>query len=352
MGGSEYQIKCLLESNLLQDFFEIYLLCRRSAATHKTDGYHIVQIAKPYALQRYAHFVDTPFLLNRLKQISPEVIYQNIGTSYAGIASYYARKTGCKMVLHIASDNNITPYEAKISVTSLIRFIEKKLFDYAIFNTSKLIAQTNNQMQTIKKYYNRSVDKVIYNFQPLPEETEDKQSPIKVVWVANFKHLKQPEIFIRLAKDISEELNDIEFVMAGRPSDDKKWQISLEKEISQIPKLRYLGEKTNGEINQLLSKSHIFVNTSQYEGFSNTFIQAWMRRVPVVSLNSNPDELLNSMQMGFSSKGNYEQLRNDVLNLIKNNSLRENMGKNALSYSVKNFSMENAKCIIAMLRSH
>ena len=31
------------------------------------------------------------------------------------------------------------------------------------------------------------------------------------------------------------------------------------------------------------------VNTSDYEGFSNTFIQAWMRRVPIASLHVDPD---------------------------------------------------------------
>jgi glycosyltransferase involved in cell wall biosynthesis len=349
MGGSEYQIKCLLESNLPQDFFDISILCKRTAIGYKPNGYNIVQIAKPNALQYYAHFVDALYLWNNLKHISPNVIYQNIGTSYAGVASYYARKSGCKMVLHIASDNNIVPYSANITLKSLIPYIEKKAFDYAIYNSAKLITQTKNQKQTIEKYYRRSADAVIYNFQPYPQEEIKKHLPVKVVWIANFKRLKQPEIFIRLAKTISKKIDDIEFIMVGRPCPDEKWQFSLEKDISETANLKYMGEKKNREINELLAKSHILVNTSRYEGFSNTFIQAWMRGLPVVSLNSNPDELLNGEQMGYSCRGSFEQLCSDVVQLINNDALREKMGNDAREYSLKNFTMKNVSKILSIL---
>jgi glycosyltransferase involved in cell wall biosynthesis len=351
MGGSEFQINCLMQSQLLNNSFEIYLLCKRFHVEYKPDGYNLVSIVKPHGLQQYAHFIDAPFLINKLKKIAPDVIYQNIGTSYAGISTYFAKNTGSKMVLHIASDNNIIPFKGKKRFKSIIPYIEKKTFDYAIRHADKIIAQTNNQKKLIQRHYYRTVDEIIYNFHPLPsDEPNNKQMPVKVVWIANFKQLKQPEMFIRLANDISKKSPANEFVMIGKPSYNVQWQNLLENQIKHIPNLTYIGGKTNKEINQILAKSHILVNTSLYEGFSNTFIQAWMRCVPVVSLNSNPDGFLDGEKMGFVSNS-YEQLCKDVSLMVENHRLREKMGREAQEFALRKFSMENAKKVINLLES-
>jgi glycosyltransferase involved in cell wall biosynthesis len=183
----------------------------------------------------------------------------------------------------------------------------------------------------------------------MPKETLDKRPPVKIVWIANFKYLKQPEIFIRLAKDISKLSYNCEFIMIGSPSFDLQWQYSLEKQIGLLQKLIYIGEKTNDEVNQILAESHILVNTSRYEGLPNTFIQAWMRGVPVISLNSNPDGLLKGSKMGLKS-GCYEQLRNDVSLLIENERLRNKLGKEAREFALKKFTMKNAEAVVRVFR--
>ena len=55
---------------------------------------------------------------------------------------------------------------------------------------------------------------------------------------------------------------------------------------------------THEDVNKLLERSHLLVNTSKWEGFSNTFIQAWMRSVPVMTLGVNPDGLLDNSYLG------------------------------------------------------
>lgn len=349
MGGSEYQIKCLMESGALNGMFDTSIVSRRLSNGYTPNGYRLVSIVKPFALQRFGLVFDAPFLYRKLKELAPDVIYQGIGTSYAGIATYYARKAGCKMVLRIASDSDVVPFQGKIRAKSLIPYIEKKAYEYAIRNARNIISQTYVQKRLLRLNYGRQVDAVIRNFQPIPKEKIDKCPPVKVLWVANFKRLKQPDMFIRLAKDLSEAKLPAEFIMIGRPELDNQWQRSLEEMIDGTPNLTYLGGRTIDEVNQVFAKSHILVNTSQYEGFSNTFIQAWMRCVPVVSLNSNPDGLLDAKNLGLIS-GSYRQLCNDVKRLIIDETLRQRMGQGAYAYAMNHFSMENVKQVLDIIR--
>ncbi|WP_430404412.1 glycosyltransferase [Fluviicola sp.] len=103
----------------------------------------------------------------------------------------------------------------------------------------------------------------------------------------------------------------------------------LQKAADHIPNFHYLGEIPNSEVNKQLSQSHILVNTSQYEGFSNTFVQAWMRKVVVVSLNSNPDGLLTDKEIGFVS-GNPDELEKTIGDLVDNRDTIEKIGKRPL----------------------
>jgi glycosyltransferase involved in cell wall biosynthesis len=134
--------------------------------------------------------------------------------------------------------------------------------------------------------------------------------------------------------------------MIGAPNTgNSKWQINFGETISNIKNLKYLGEKSQKEVNRILSKSHILVNTSKEEGFSNTFIQAWMRQVPVISLNCDPDDVLKKENLGFHS-GTLKRLINDIRFLVENDDYRQKIGKRAMIYAKNNHSMKNAKKII------
>jgi hypothetical protein len=69
---------------------------------------------------------------------------------------------------------------------------------------------------------------------------------------------------------------------------------SLLSQIRRMENLDLLGEVPLEEVNAQLAAGHLFVNTSKTEGFPNTFIQAWMRRVPTLSLDVDPDGILRS----------------------------------------------------------
>lgn len=352
MGGSEYQISLLLNHSNFRNFFDTYILSRRISEHFKNNcQYDLSLIVQPFYLQKYTHVFDSFHLYKKLKDINPDVIYQNVGTSYAGIACYYAKKYNKKMILHLSNDVLIQSIEKITNFKGILFQIEKKFYEYAIYRSSSIIAQTHCQKSIINNNYKKDVDAVVYNFHPYPEEKLNKCSPIKVVWVANFKPAKQPDIFIKLAEDLNEKNIYIRYIMIGRESFDIDWQAHLDERIERNIQLNYIGEQTNEAINSILADSHIFVSTSLYEGFANTFIQAWLRGLPVISLHANPDNLLCDNKIGFHCNGSYDLLLHNVKLLITNSQLREDMGDAARKYALEHFSMKNADKVIEIMKS-
>jgi len=278
-------------------------------------------------------------MLRTLKNIKPDIIYQRVGMAYTGIAAYYARKNNCKMLWHIASEDDLKPYWfVWKGIIRPFHYIDKKFKEYGIKNSKYIIGQVKYQNELLKKKYGKECDLTVPNFHPVPKNEIRKENPVKVVWIANFKKGKQPEIFIKLAEEFK-DYKDVKFTMIGRPG-KKSWQAELESKIDLLNNLEYFGEKPIGKVNRILCESHIFVNTSRRnEGFPNTFIQAWMRRVPVVSLNVDPDDILVREGIGFHSK-NIENMVNDLKNLISNRDLREEMGERAQKYAFENLTVE------------
>ena len=156
-----------------------------------------------------------------------------------------------------------------------------------------------------------------------------------VVWVANIKPAKNPELFIKLAKHF-QRLN-IDFLMVGNIQSSKYHTLLKDSELPS--NFHYLGAKHNYEINGILRSSFFLVHTCQPEGFPNVFIQAWMQGRPTVSLYYDPDRMIQKNHLGRLS-GSFEQFVHDTEELIENVPLREKMGNLAKIYAEAHFSPE------------
>lgn len=343
-GGSEYQIECLIDSLAAERRYEIFYLARSVAPSCSPAGYRIVRIGTRNRAPRFGYAMDAVPLYRALRSLRPQVIYQRVACGYTGVCAWYARRSGARLIWHVAHDTDVMLERLDPGRNPVRRFLETASIEYAIRNADHIVTQTEHQAQLLQENYARKADGVVRNFQPSPTEEIDKSGPPTVLWVANFKRWKQPELFVALANELR-DLNAVRFVMVGASASGSgtvDWNEALMAQIRQAKNLDYLGPLPQAEINQLFARAHIFVNTSKWEGFPNTFIQAWMREVAVVSLTVDPDHVLAQGKMGIAAD-TPQALASAVRCLITDPARRADYGKRARRYAMREHSLENIK---------
>lgn len=157
-----------------------------------------------------------------------------------------------------------------------------------------------------------------------------------IVWVANIKETKQPELCVKLAENLIGSYLDI--IMIGNIGSNKYRYF---ENPDKLPKnLYYLGPKSVEETNGIIQKSICLIHTCKPEGFPGNFIQAWLQGKPVVSYEYDPGGLIESEKLGFVSGKNMDQFIADIKKLIDNPALNQEIGERAKVYADKHFHPE------------
>ncbi|WP_419662172.1 glycosyltransferase, family I [Desulfosarcina variabilis str. Montpellier] len=349
IGGAEYQ--CYLISKfLIENGHEVhYLYLSNRSLTNYSSPIIIHKIKKLKHIGRTG--LETPLyflkLIRVLNEIDPDVIYLRGRSAISIICCIFAKIKKIRTIFHIAHDNDLLKPRIIFSFKNILKYPEHKLFAHLLYHFHRIISQTTFQSKKLYHYFGIS-SFIIPNGHPAPKVKKFKKcnNNIKVFWVANLKPMKRPDIFIRLAQILGYNKN-LKFMMIGRSNNNNSRIIN---DINNTPNLYFLGEVQNEIVNKHLEEAHILVNTSIAEGFSNTFIQAWMRKVPVVSLNVDPDGIIKKYNLGFHSTS-FNQLVIDVMTLANNQFLREEMGTRAQIFAFQNYSLNNIYRVVNLIEN-
>ena len=219
--------------------------------------------------------------------------------------------------------------------------IDTLLFHAGMKQVRNFITQNNFQYQQIQKRFHRTATPMAQMTPGCPaEEIKKDPSQVTILWIANLKELKRPHLFLELAEKInaSGAGASCQFKICGRASGE--YLTMMQNAMQKIPNFQYLGELSQAEVNQELAHGDLLINTSIYEGFSNTFVQAWMRRVPVISMNSDPNQSLSQENLGALAPTG-EELYQQTLRFINDEKLRTSTGIRAREYALHHHCLEN-----------
>lgn len=341
LGGAEQQLKYLTEF-MRDSGIDVHVIFpNRNSNVTSANGLHLHNLGKNLLSGKFGKswFLFYPKIQHRLKKINPDVIITRTYSSFAGIAAQYARLHNKKHIHFIASDSELDVFHQKIPILKITGKIERHFFKKIFSGHSQLICQNQHQQKQIKDLFNIDAQRNT-QIAAEPENNSFKKPDDKIIvtWIANLKPVKRPEHFFTIAQAFADNPN-ISFIMIG-PDHRNTYEAPLAKMKNQS-NFSYLGKLSNEKVNEILESAHILINTSDHEGFSNTFIQAWMREVLVISLNSNPDNILTNQKVGFLINS-VDQIIEKLKFLMQNKDQISLLGKNAREYSLRNHSLKSS----------
>lgn len=287
-------------------------------------------------LIRFFHPLMTS-LYQCLKNINPDVCVTQsawIGTS---ALAYYCKRESKKFVYWAGSidDSNKT-------LKRRLNFRDVYLFEKGLKNADYIISQTQEQKENFKKYYNLD-SKIIFN--PIPSCLND----VKVVlneqkisdkryclWLSNFRRIKRPEYFLKLAKNIP----NLHFIMAGGVTQDKTYFDEIKRQADDIPNVDFLGFIDDKTKKSLFENAFLFINTSEREGFSNTYVESFVYGIPILTLKINPDQVLSTYNIGIEC-GDISSMVKEINNLSNDVDKYFQMRQNCLEYVNKKHSSKS-----------
>lgn len=241
-----------------------------------------------------------------LLRADADVYYCRAAGFLLGVLALFCRIYKKQFIFGSAHDTDVIPEKLLVPNKR-----DKLLYLYGIRKATAIIVQSNHQKQLLWKNF-RLKGTVIRNFlydEIISFPSNDRKT---ILWVSTIYSWKRPLQFINLAKLFPDE----HFVMIGGPysSEPKLFELVTEQ-CSQLPNITFLGFQPLEDTERHFSQCKVFVNTSEYEGFPNTFLQAWRRGVPVITY-VDPDGIVAANGLG-TVVASEEALQEALQDLLK-----------------------------------
>ena len=262
--------------------------------------------------------------------LKPNLVVCRGSGRYLYMLSRVCKFLKIKLIMFGASDVNFVPGKDTINGSELYT----KLYRKSIKHISGFVVQNDVQADTLKLYYGQEA-LILPNIWIVDNKSEVVTKDIDCIWVSNLRRLKRAEWFVKAAR----ELNQYGFVMIGGVLDQKYFE-EINNEVSTVSNIAYMGAQPMERVSSLIGRSRLLACTSEYEGFPNTFIQAWANKVPVVS-TVNPSNLITRYNLGCVVNSE-EEFAAKISDLLSNKGELNDMIKAIGSYFDDNHDAENA----------
>ncbi len=337
-GNSVYR----LATSLNQKKFKISIICLGNCAYKKLFKKKSITVHQLSSKRLLFSIFQLKKIVNSLIQNRTKNIFiSNINYTNIFCSIIFWKKNNIKLI-----GIERTPFKELEIYFNLIDFFKKNVLKFLIYicyrRFDAIVCNSKYISDHLKKKYNYNSITIhppsIINLKKLNSKIKNfKKGTLKIITVCRLSREKRLSDLLFALAVIKKE-NFILSIIGDGP--EKKKLIQLVKKLNLDAKVRFFGHNQNVFIN--LKKSNLYINSSFFEGFPNSVVEAACLGIPIISSQSHGgiNEILSNGKFGTIYSNGYLGLSTKIKKFInhpKNFIQKAKLAKkNAIRFSLKN----------------
>ena len=269
VGGAEVQ-QVIVAKALAERGYRVSMVCLDFGQPEEVDieGVRIFRAYRPDEGLPVLRFVWPRMskIWACMRRIDADIYYQRTAGTLTGVVAAFCRWAGKRSVFAVAGQ------------PMLRHGRERWFYHFGLRNVDRICVQNPEQAEGIRETFGR--ESVLLPSCCRTTEASADEVRDRIVWVGTIRTLKRPQLLL----DIAEAMPQYRFKMVGGPaSEERDLYPVIEARARRLPNVEFVGFVPHAKVREHLRSAALLVNTSESEGFPDTFLQAWANGIPTVS---------------------------------------------------------------------
>ncbi|HEV3084898.1 MAG TPA: glycosyltransferase family 4 protein [Gemmataceae bacterium] len=200
---------------------------------------------------------------------------------------------------------------------------------YSLTYADEVVVQTVRQQEQLGRIIGREGTLIRSPVDLPPAENGSPGRRQHALWIGRAERTalaeKRPELCLELARRCPE----IPVLAVMNPVDPGRY---AELRACKPANLTMLEHVPFEEIDDYFRRAFVLLNTSSYEGFPNTFLQAGKHALPILSMKVDPDGILNRHGCGVVCGDDLDRMAAELRRFWRDPQYATSLGRNARRY--------------------
>lgn len=202
-----------------------------------------------------------------------------------------------------------------------------RLFGAGLTAADAIVTQTEEHRRMLAAQGLQSI--VIRNAFAVAERPSGGEKAVDALWVGRCETWKRPEVFLDLVEALPHR--SFRMICPASESNAALFQAVADR-AGGLANLEFIERVPFLAVQRHFDDAKLFIGTSDYEGFPNTYLQACLAGTPIGSFRVDPDGFIREEAAGFWADGEFSKLVEWVEHTLNDSDVWKGYSQRAFGY--------------------